>query len=132
METLELMTSKGNVVLVRIKITTYTDNGCIYIGLESVDGELEEPFADVTVNLGGDAIEYCGYLDTGNLPELEAFITENGIGEHTGFTKKSGFNEYPFYVFNARRLQTLCPEGIAQYEQTLRREQKVYKRLRSR
>ena len=64
MEILELMTSQGNVVMVRIKITTYTDNGYIYIGLVSVDGELEEPFADVTVNLGGDAIEYCGYLDT--------------------------------------------------------------------
>lgn len=132
MEILELMTSQGNVVMVRIKITTYTDNGYIYIGLVSVDGELEEPFADVTVNLGGDAIEYCGYLDTGNLPELEAFITENGIGEHTGFTKKSGYNEYPFYVFNARRLQALCPQGVAQYEQMLRREQQVYERQQSR
>ncbi|MDF2907785.1 MAG: hypothetical protein K0R34_3106 [Herbinix sp.] len=132
MEILELMTSQGNIVMVRIKIITYTDNGCIYIGLVSVDGELEEPFADVTVNLGGDAIEYCGYLDTGNLPELEAFITENGIGEHTGFTKKSGYNEYPFYVFNARRLQALCPQGVAQYEQILRREQQVYERQRSR
>lgn len=132
METLELMTSKGNTIVVRIKINTYADNGCICIGLVSLDGEFEEPYADVTVNLGGEAIDYCGYLDTGNLPELEAFITENGIGEHTGFTKKSGFNEYPFYVFNARRLQALCPEGIAQYEQALRREQKVYERQRTR
>lgn len=130
MKTLELKTSWGVMEEVKIEIRSYKENGGIYIGLSSLGGEIPQPFGDVTVNLGGSAIDYCGYLDTGNLPELEVFITENGIGEYTGFSRRSGYNEYPFYVFNAKRLQELCPEGLAQYEQSLKMDGKVEEKQR--
>lgn len=120
MKTLELRTSKSVKEEVKIEISSYIENGGIYIGLISVGRGMVEAYGHVTVNLGGSAIEYCGYLDTGNIPELEAFVTENGIGEYTGFSRRSGYNEYPFYVFNAKKLQELCPEGLEQYEQTLK------------
>jgi hypothetical protein len=88
MKTLEMKTSFGNIEEVRIELSYYQNNGGIYIRLTSVGGDYEEPYGDVTVNLGGDAFEYCGYLDTNHLPELEKFITENRIGEYTGFKKK--------------------------------------------
>lgn len=129
MKTLELKTRFGTIEEVRIEISSYQINGGIYIGLTSLGGEFEEPYGDVTVNLGGDAIEYCGHLDTNHLPELEKFITENGIGEFTGFTKRSGFHEYPYYVFNARRLHELCPDGIIQYERSLKEDKKENKKV---
>jgi hypothetical protein len=128
--TLELKTSRGVIEEAKIEISYYKENGGIYIGLLSLRGEIPEPFGDVTINLGGSAIDYCGYLDTGNLPELEVFITENGIGEYTGFTRRSGYNEYPFYVFNAKRLQELCPEGLTEYEQSLEMDGKVEEKQR--
>lgn len=128
---LELKSDRGDTEVVRIKVSSYQENGGIYIGLISVGGEFEEPFGDVTVNLGGSAIDYCGYLDTGNLPELENFITENGLGEFTGFTRRSGFNEYPYYVFNAKRLEEFCPEGVAEYEQSLKKDEKVEEKQRA-
>jgi len=130
MRTLELKTRRGVIEKVKIEVSSYRENGGIYIGLTSLGGEIAEPFGDVTVNLGGSAIDYCGYLDTGNLPELETFITENGIGEFTGFTKRSGYNVYPYYVFNAKRLEELCQEGVAQYEQSLKKDEKVEEKQR--
>jgi len=125
MKTVELKTSKSNIEEVKLEISTYRENGSIYIGLTSVGGEFEEPFGDVTVNLGGSTIDYCGYLDTGDIPGLEKFITDNGIGEYTGFTRKSGYKEYPYYIFNTKKLQELCPEGVARYEQSLKMDEEV-------
>ncbi len=129
--TLELKTSRGIIEKVRIEVSSYRENGGIYIGLTSLGGAIVEPFVDITLNLGGSAIDYCGYLDTSNLPELETFITENGLGEFTGFTRRSGFNEYPYYVFNAKRLEELCPEGVAEYEKSLKKDEKVEEKQRA-
>ena len=49
----------------------------------------------------------------------EKFITENDIGEFTGLTKRSGFCEYPLYLFNVDKLRELCPEGMQMYENTI-------------
>ena len=60
----------------------------------------EDPFGDVTVNLSVAPPNYCGYLNVNDMPDIEKFITENDIGEFTGFTPRSGFCEYPLYLFN--------------------------------
>ncbi|MHB8130236.1 MAG: DUF4313 domain-containing protein [Mobilitalea sp.] len=122
---LKLKTSWSDIEEVQLEISTYRENGGIYIGLISVGGGITEPFGDVTVNLGGSSIDYCGYLNTGNIPELETFIFDNGIGEYTGFSRRSGYNEYPLYIFNAKKLQELCPVGVAMYEQSLKMDGKV-------
>ena len=38
------------------------------------------------------------------------------IGEFTGFTQRSGFCEYPLYLFNVDKLRELCPDGMDKYE----------------
>ena len=33
---------------------------------------------------------YCGYLNVNDMPDIEKFITDNDLGEFTGFTQRSG------------------------------------------
>ena len=70
----------------------------------------------MTVNLMGKVPDYCGYVDLNNMPELEKFIADNELGEFTGLMKRSGFFEYPLYLFNVDRLRELCPDGMLVYE----------------
>ena len=94
---------------VTLDIQQYMNNKAMYIGQE-------EPFGDVTVNLSVAAPNYCGYLNVNDMPDIEKFITDNDLGEFTGFTQRSGFCKYPLYLFNVDRLRELCPDGMSMYE----------------
>ena len=104
---------------VQLDIQTYQNNGCIFIGLITNEDGYPEPFADVTVNIDAPAPNYCGYLDTNNLSNVERFVCENDLGEFTGLTGRSGFCEYPLYLFNVDKLRELCPEQMAAYEHSI-------------
>ena len=71
------------------------------------------------MNLCEGAPDYCGYLDTNNMSEIERFIKENGIGEFTGWKQRSGFCSYPLYKFDPEKLRELCPKGMAEYEASI-------------
>lgn len=114
-KTLNLQSRYGGEIKVFLEINTYLNNGCMYIGLVE-QGEHPEPYGDLTVNLSGKVPDYCGYVDLNNMPELEQFIEENKLGEFTGLVKRSGFCEYPLYLFDADRLRQLCPDGMSVYE----------------
>lgn len=128
---LNLNSQFGGEIPVTLEINTYLNNGCMYIGLVE-QGEYPEPYGDLTVNLVGKAPDYCGFVDLNNMPELEKFIEENKLGEFTGLTQRSGFCEYPLYLFNAERLRELCPDGIQAYETGIGRgrEEKVMEKAR--
>ena len=117
-KTLNLHSQFGGEYAVSLEINTYLNNGCMYIGLVE-QGEYPEPYGDLTVNLDGKAPDYCGYVDLNNMPELEKFISDNDLGEFTGLTKRSGFCEYPLYLFNVDRLRELCPDGMQVYEASI-------------
>ena len=112
---LELKTQLGT-EQVSIEINTYLNNGNMYIGLTTDGDGYPEPYGDVTVNLGECVPDFCGYIDTNNMPELERFLEENDIGEFTGFVQRSGFCVYPLYMFNVDKLRELCPDGMETYE----------------
>ena len=101
---------------VSFDIQQYMNNGNIYIGLGCNEEGYLEPFADLTVNLGDTTPNYCAYVDTNNLPDAENFIADNELGTFTGFVKRSGYCEYPLYMFNPDKLRELCPDGLAMYE----------------
>ena len=100
---------------VTFDIQQYT-NGAMFIGLMCNEDGYEEPFGNVTVNFPGATPNYCGYLNVNNMPDIEKFITDNDIGEFTGFTQRSGFCEYLLYLFNIDKLRELCPDGMDKYE----------------
>lgn len=113
---LELKTQFGTTEQVSLEINTYLNNGNMYIGLTSMGDEYPEPYGDVTVNLGVEVPDFCGYVDTNNMPELEQFLIDNDIGEFTGLCQRSGFCVYPLYMFNVDKLRELCPDGMEVYE----------------
>ena len=55
-------------------------------------------------------------VNVNDMQDIEKFITDNDIGEFTGFTQRSGFCEYPLYLFNVDKLRELCPDGMDKYE----------------
>ncbi len=118
METLELKTQWGSTEQVQLEINNYLDNNGMYIGIMT-SSDYPEPYGDMTVNLDSKAPDYCGYIDTNNMPELAKFIEDNDIGEFTGLTKRSGFCEYPLYLFNPEKLRQLCPDGMEAYERSI-------------
>lgn len=120
--TLPLKTQWGSIEYVQLEINHYVNNGCMYIGLVTWEDGFPEPYGCVTVNLNEKAPDYCGYVDTNNMPELENFIKEHELGTFTGLIKQSGFCKYPLYMFDVERLRELCPDGIAVYEQSLKKQ----------
>ena len=118
-KTMKLVSQFGGAYEVSLEINTYLNNGCMYIGLTTYEEGYREPYGDITVNLDGKAPDYCGYVDLNNMPELEKFIADNDLGEFTGLTKRSGFCEYPLYLFNVDKLRELCPEQMAAYEHSI-------------
>ena len=116
---LKYVTPSGDELDAKIEVNRYLSNGCIYIGTLTEEDGYWEPYGDVTVNLREGAPDYCGYLDTNNMPEVEKFIKENGIGEFTGWKLRNGFCSYPLYKFDPEKLRELCPKGMAEYEASI-------------
>lgn len=105
---------------VELDIRTYPDNGRIYIGLITNEDGYTEHIGNVTVNIDAPASNYCGYLDTNNLANVENFIREYNLGEFTGLMGRSGYCSYPLYAFNVHKLRELCPEQMAAYERSIK------------
>lgn len=124
-QTLELNTQWGSKEKVQLEISNYRNNNGLYIGLNTVGGEYRESYGDITVNLDGKAPDYCAYVDVNNMPELEKFIENNDLGEFTGLTKRSGFCEFPLYMFNPDKLRELCPDGMEGYERSIGADKKL-------
>lgn len=104
-------------VEVMLDIQRY-QNGRIYIGLVSLDEDGHpEPFSNVTVNIDAPILDYCGYLDTNDLSNVEKFIVENDLGTFTGIMGESGYCRYPLYMFNVEKLCSLYPDQMAEYIQ---------------
>ena len=109
---------------VTFDIQQYMNNKAMYISLMCREDGCEELFGDVTVNLSFEAPDYCGYLNVNDMPDIEQFITDNELGEFTGFTQRSGYCEYPLYMFNVDKLRELCPDGMEMYEANIDMERK--------
>lgn len=120
-KTFKLETGWGKTEDVQLEINNYVNNNGMFIGLMcSLEGGYE-PYSDITVNLGIKAPDYCAYVDINNMHELENYIKDNNLGEFTGLVQRSGFIEYPLYMFNVDELRKACPDGMAVYEANIGR-----------
>lgn len=97
---------------IQLEVQQYANNGRIAIFMLTNEEGYPEHYGSLTVNIDAPAPAYCGYLDTNNLSNAEKFVTENGLGEFTGLTGRSGFCVFPLYLFNAEKLRELCPEQM--------------------
>ena len=111
-----LTDSFGKTWQVQLEVNTYLNNQSLCVGMTAVEDGEPEPYGNITVNLGVAVPNFCAYVDTNNMPDIESFLVENKIAEATGLSKRSGYCEYPLYLFNTERLRELCPAGIAAYE----------------
>ena len=100
----------------RLAVNTYADDS-LYVGLMTSKKGCPESYGDVTVKLTESVPVCCAFVDINNMPELENFLVKNKIAEFTGFSRQSGFCNFPLYQFKADRLRELCPDGMAVYEQ---------------
>ena len=106
----------GTVDDLELNINSYLNNKSLFLELINTGGEYPEPYGNITVNLSESVPDYCAYVDTNDMPEVEQFIMENKLGVFTGFEMMSGFCTYPLYMFDPERLRELCPDGLLEYE----------------
>lgn len=104
---------------VKLVVSSYACNNAIYLGLEDPESEYEERWCDITVNLNLPIPPYFGFLDVNNFPKVREFVEKYNLGKYTVTMGRSGFCAYPLYCFNKERLEELCPEQVAEYEQML-------------
>lgn len=116
----------GNSVMLQPRVELYsvtdfmgTEMPGLAIVLDKVLGtasELEE-YAFMTVSFGEFiSIKNSAYIDTNNCPFAEQLLAFD-IAEPTSFSKRSGFCEYPLWVFKESFLREA---GGEKYEQYLR------------
>ncbi len=86
----------------RISLTTKSEYG-------------EEPFMVLTKSFGEFVgIKNVAYIDTNNCPPAVRFLTL-GLAKDTGFTKTSGYCQYPLWQFDEQFLREIGGEEYEKY-----------------
>lgn len=74
------------------------------------------PYARLTTSFGEFiGLKNAAYIDTNNFPKALAYIERAHMGIPTGFTKQSGFCEYPLVMFDEDFLKKLNPTLYKMY-----------------
>jgi hypothetical protein len=99
-----------------IEVKTYKDNGNLYVGLWAKDGDVFEPFTDLTKNLGQRLKPNEAYVKTFDENEgFLDFILDNRLGTVLPEKGRSGFCEYHKIAFDMDKLAEFNPEGVKEH-----------------
>lgn len=84
--------------LVKPAISRYAVNDRLAVSLIDGEGCL---YAVISKNLVDSEVfnEYCAFVDTNNLPEIEDWLVRNNLAKPTCRWADSGFCRYPEYNF---------------------------------
>ena len=83
------------------------------VGTDAVEDE--ELYAVLTVSFGEFiGLQNAAYIDTNNCYFAQQLL-EQGIAKDTGLTKRSGFCEYPLWVFKESFLREIGGENYRRY-----------------
>ena len=98
------------------------------IVLDEVDQKenVTEQYAVLTASFGDFlALKNCAFIDTNNCPFAPQLLT-NEIAQDTGYSKISGYCEYPLWMFNEEFLKEIGGEKYelysGQFDAYMRRE----------
>ena len=101
---------------VAIRVSSYRNNGNLYVGLcHREEGEWED-FGDVTINLPFSFLEPNEAYITGDFTkDMIRFIKAHKLGKVLDETAKSGYGTYQKVAFDLARLAEVDPEGVAEH-----------------
>ena len=87
------------------------------IALDDIStGEAEE-YCMLTVSFGEYiGVKNCAYIDANNCDFTDQLL-EQGLAQPTGFTKHSGFCEYPLWVFDEEKLKEMGEKNYQTYSE---------------
>ena len=118
----------GKKVPLELQVRAYYCGGALALMLADWTSGEPEPWADLTVNLGGPDKKDCAFVDVNKLgQDILPWIEQNGLGQPTGRSQRSGFVVYPEYRFDSERLKELDDEGYKVYVQLLEKRREVKK-----
>ena len=107
----------GKTYTLYFALNFYEADKSIAVMSYSVEDDIEEPFANITVCIPSP----CGigkdraYIDTNNLPDIDNALVKAGFAKPTGTYKQSGYVSYPEYQFSRRFLNAVDPEMYERY-----------------
>ena len=108
------LTLKPRVELYSVKDFTGRKMPGLAVVFDTAD-EYPEQYGVLTVSFGEMiGLKDCAYIDVNNFPEAGQLL-EKGIAEDTGFTKRSGFCEYPLWHFSEDFLKECGGENYREY-----------------
>lgn len=98
---------------VAIRVSSYRNNGNLYVGLCHKEGRDWEDFGDVTINLPYQFLEPNEAFITGDFTkDMLHFIKEHKLGKVLNETGRSGYATYQKVAFDLARLAEFDPEAL--------------------
>ena len=114
-----------------LEVSSYADNGCLYIGLHNKTEEGFDQFGNLTVNLPMSSMippePNEAYIDHFLSKENLRFIKKHKLGVVLPEIGFSGYCAYAKVAFDMERLRDLDPKGVEEYLQR-RKEQDAPKK----
>ena len=122
---------------VALVVSSYADNGSLYVGLYCKEEDGFEPFGDLTVNLRENNLKgrsNAAFIDHDFSRDKLRFIKRHKLGTVLPEKGYSGFCEFSRVAFDLERLKEFDREGVERYlsEGSVQTEGTVLKRPRKR
>lgn len=122
---------------VALVVSSYGDNGSLYVGLYCKEEDGFEPFGDLTVNLRENNLKgrsNAAFIDHDFSRDKLRFIKRHKLGTVLPEKGYSGFCEFSRVAFDLERLKEFDREGVERYlsEGPVQTEGTVLKRPRKR
>ena len=103
---------------IALMVSSYADNGTLYIGLYSKEEDGFEPFGDLTVNLRENNLRgrsNAAFIDHNFSKDKLKFIKQHKLGTVLPEKGYSGYCEFSRVSFDMERLKKFDREGVERY-----------------
>lgn len=96
----------GKEIPVTLSISQYQNGATAIVVTDHSEG-YPQPYSKLTVNIPSVHITDgdLAFVDVNNCPWAEEFITDLEIAFPTGITHRSGYVDYPLYMFSLKEIQ---------------------------